>query len=128
MRHEGVGLSGQTSTHTDGPFSFSEERLLEIATSTRQIAFWVRLWSILTVVGVGLSVLLFVVRTAGASSGVTTTPSPSAGSGGLVYVLVGLGVLVAFGVVAGLAYLGWRGAAPTDRESPAAAYARHERT
>lgn len=119
-------MSDRTPAGADGPFSYSEERLLEIATSTRQIAFWVRLWSILTVVGVGLSALLLVVRAAAASSAGTSSSS-SAGSGGLAYVLVGLGVLVAFGVVVGLAYLGWRGPARTEKESPAAKYARGER-
>jgi hypothetical protein len=104
-------MSEQTMTRAAGPSSYGDERLLEIAVATRQIAFSVRLWSILTVVGVGLSVLFVVIGAVASASysSVSGVASSSSGPSGVAVLVVGLALLVIVGVVVGLAYVSVRG-------------------
>ncbi|MCD2196700.1 hypothetical protein LQ327_25340 [Actinomycetospora endophytica] len=119
-------MSEQMMTRAAGPMSYGDARLLEIATSTRKIAFWVRLWSILAVVGMGLTVLLWLVvsiasashSSSAVSSYSSSYASSSSGPSGIVMLLIGIAMLVVVAVVSGMAYLAVRGPA-TSR--PAAA-------
>lgn len=119
-------MGEQSMSRAADPSSYGDERLLEIATATRQIAFWVRLWSILTVAAIGLSVLVVVIAAVASASysSVSAVASSASGPGGVVFLVVGLALLVVVGVVLGLAYLSVKG---PSRRNPATAELRQSR-